>query len=92
VVTTSRTASLEVRDKIPFIQDTFVRDVNAAPIGKPTDPKTVDNAALIMRLTADVRHIIGVEKIAAVVIVQIQISSLHPTQTPSQSATATPPS
>jgi hypothetical protein len=92
VVTTSRNASLEVRDKIPFIQDAFVRDVNASPIGKTTDPRSVDNAALIARLTADVRRIIGAAKIAAVIIIQIQISALHPNETPAQNTSATPPS
>jgi hypothetical protein len=92
VVTTSRNASLEVRDKIPFIQDAFVRDVNASPIGKSNDAKSVDNPALIARLTADVRRIIGAGKIAAVVIIQIQISELHPTETPQQNTPATPPS
>ena len=57
VVTSSREASLDVRNKIPFIQDAFVRDVNATPITKATDPKTVDNAGLIARLTADVKRI-----------------------------------
>lgn len=92
VVTTSRLASLEVRDKIPFIQDAFVRDVNATPIGSAADPKTIDRGALVTRLIADVRHIIGPAKIAAVVIIQIQISSLQPTETPTPSASTTPPS
>ena len=92
VVTTSRTASLEVREKIPFIQDAFVRDVNATPIGRAGDPKTVDRPALIARLTATVKRIVGGAKIAAVVIIQIQVSLLHPVETPSQGAPETPPS
>ena len=92
VVTTSRTASLEVRDKIPFIQDAFVRDVNATPVGMAGDPKTVDRAALVARLSGAVKRIVGATKIAAVVIIQIQISLLHPIETPSQGAPDTPPS
>jgi len=80
VVTTSRDSSLEVRNKIPFIQDAFVRDVNGSPIGKANDPKTVDNAALVARLTADVKRIVGTAKISTVVIIQVQISELHPNQ------------
>src|SRR6185437_3773925 len=38
--------ALEVRDKIAFIQDAFVRDVNRESIAKAGDPSTVDNAAL----------------------------------------------
>lgn len=87
VVTSSRNASLDVRNKIPFIQDAFVRDVNAAPIGKSTDPKTIDTVALVARLTADVKRIIGAAKISSVVIIQIQTTELHPSQ-----ALAAPPS
>src|ERR1700691_4926076 len=32
-------ASVEIRDKLAFNQDAFVRDVNAQPNGKATDPK-----------------------------------------------------
>jgi hypothetical protein len=80
VVTTSRDASLEVRNKIPFIQDAFVRDVNAEPICKANDPKVVDNAALIARLNADVKRIVGATKISTIVIIEVQISELHPNQ------------
>jgi hypothetical protein len=88
VVTSSREASLDVRNKIPFIQDAFVRDVNATPITKATDPKTVDYAGLIARLTADVKRIVGAAKISTVVIIQVQISELHP----NQALVAAPPS
>jgi hypothetical protein len=88
VVTSSRDASLDVRNKIPFIQDAFVRDVNATPITKATDPKTVDNAALIVRLTADVKRIVGEAKISTVVIIQVQIAELRP----NQALVAAPPS
>ena len=88
VVTSSRDASLDVRNKIPFIQDAFVRDVNVTPITKATDPKTVDNAALIVRLTADVKRIVGEAKISTVVIIQVQIAELHP----NQALVAAPPS
>ena len=91
VVTTSRNAALDVRDKIPFIQDAFVRDVNTSPIRKTDGISPVDRAALSARLTADVRRIIGTGKIAAVVIIQVQIASLHPAETPVQNASAIPP-
>jgi hypothetical protein len=69
-----------VRNKIPFIQDAFVRDVNAEPICKVNDPKVVDNAALIARLNADVKRIVGATKISTIVIIEVQISELHPNQ------------
>jgi len=91
VVTISRNASLEVREKIPFIQDAFVRDVNATPIGKAGDPETVDKAVLSARLTADVRRIVGPAKVAGLAVIRIQSTSLHPVEAPSQSALANPP-
>ena len=91
VVTNSRNASLVVRDKIPFIQDAFVRDVNKTPIGLADDPKTVDESALIERLMADVTQVVGAAKVARVVLIKIQISLLRPTEAPVLSASPIPP-
>lgn len=90
VVTTSRNVALDVRGKIPFIQDAFVRDVNSVPVGHTDDVKAIDRAALGVRLGADVRRIIGADKIAAVIIIRVQIASLHPSKTSAQNASATP--
>src|ERR1041385_4911303 len=38
-----------IREKVPFLQDGFLREVNKAPIGKATDPRTVDEPALKKR-------------------------------------------
>jgi hypothetical protein len=78
IVTTTQGAALQVRDKVAFIQDAFVRDVNAVSIGLPKDPKTVDKAALVVRLLADAKRVIGAAKIASVVLIQVQISPIHP--------------
>ena len=87
---TSGAGALDVRDKIAFIQDAFVRDVNGAGVGKPTDPGTVDNSALEARLLADAKRVMGPGKVASIAIVQLQVAPLHPdsSQTP---ATAPPP-
>lgn len=77
IVATSAAASIVVRDRLPFIQDAFVRDVNAAPIGKPADPATVDAPALAARLLADARRIVGSEQVASVQIIRIQIAELR---------------
>ena len=79
-----RRRALDVRDKIAFIQDAFVRDVNGAGVAKPTDPGTVDNSALEARLLADARRVMGPGKVASIAIVQLQIAPLHPdsSQTP----------
>ena len=78
VVTSTQRAALEVRDKVAFVQDAFVRDVNARTIGKATDLKTVDTPALIARLLADTRRIIGESKIVGIQIVDMQISPIRP--------------
>ncbi len=45
--------ALAVRDKLPFIQDKMVRDVNNEVITTPDDPEKVDIAGLERRLLAD---------------------------------------
>ncbi len=68
----------EVRDKIAFIQDIFVRDVNAKEIATSGNPATVDNAALEARLLADARRVVGAGRIVSISITQLQIAPLHP--------------
>jgi hypothetical protein len=68
----------QVRDKIAFIQDVFLRDVNAKEIATSGDPAMVDNAALQARLLADARKVVGGGKIVSIAIVQVQIAPLHP--------------
>jgi hypothetical protein len=75
--TSDVTANL-VRDKIAFIQDVFVRDVNAKEIVTSGDPASVDNSALEARLLADARKVVGGGKITSIAIVQVQIAPLHP--------------
>ncbi len=77
VVAASPAAALEVRSKLAFIQDAYVRDVNAAPISKASDPKTVDMPGLAARLLADARRIVGAGKVAKINIVAIKFAPLH---------------
>jgi len=81
---TSAAGALDVRDKIAFIQDAFVRDVNGSGVAKATDPGTVDNPALEARLLADAKKVMGPGKVASIEIVQLQVAPLHPdsAQTP----------
>ncbi|MGA9796092.1 MAG: hypothetical protein WBQ17_11235 [Rhizomicrobium sp.] len=78
VIATSTNAAMDIRDKTPFIQDAFVRDVNAKPINKDSDPPTVDQAALQARLLADARRIAGAAKVANLKIIQIQVVPVRP--------------
>jgi hypothetical protein len=87
-VATSQSAALEIRDKIAFIQDAFVRDVNATPVATPANATTVDMAALSARLVADARRVVGAAKVSRIVFgdgdkdTGVQFAPLHPTQTP----------
>ena len=78
VTATSDANATLVRDKLAFIQDVFVRDVNAREIATTGDPKKVDVPALQARLLAGARKIMGQGKVASVAIVQVQIAPLRP--------------
>jgi hypothetical protein len=82
VIATSQAAAIDIRDKTPFIQDAFVRDVNAKPIGEDADPSTVDQVALQARLLADARRIVGAAKVADLKIIRIQVVAVRPGGTP----------
>jgi hypothetical protein len=91
-VTSRLTAASEffvvpVRDKLPFIQDAFVRDVNAKGVASAADPQQVDVAALEARLLADAVKVMGPGKIKMITVCTVNISELHPTQTPSPEPT-----
>src|SRR5215475_564366 len=49
----SEANALLARDKLPFIQDAMVRDVNATTIATSDDPEKVDVPAMERRLLAD---------------------------------------
>lgn len=81
LTTASPSASVEVREKLAFIQDAFVRDVNAAPIGSAADATQVDRKLLAARLVADARRVVGAAKVSGIDFTQIQFSPLHPKPT-----------
>jgi hypothetical protein len=78
----SDTFALAVRDRIAFIQDAFVRDVNGLSVAKSNDPTLVDQPALEDRLLADAKKVMGAGKVVSIAVVQVQIAPLHPTETP----------
>ena len=78
IIASTPSAAIDVRDRLPFIQDANVRDVNASAIADMADPPVVDRAALIKRLLADAKHVVGDSKVTAVQIIQIQFSQLRP--------------
>ncbi|HTQ15066.1 MAG TPA: hypothetical protein VMH86_14415 [Rhizomicrobium sp.] len=78
IVASSPSAAIEVRLKLAFIQDAFVRDVNGAPIALASDPTRVDEKAVTVRLLADARRIVGAAKVADLKLIQVQISPMRP--------------
>jgi len=84
----SDTYALAVRDKLPFIQDRMLRDVNNEVITTPDDPEKVDIAGVERRLLSDATQVMGVGKVRLITVCTVQIAPLHPIQTP---ALNTPP-
>jgi hypothetical protein len=97
LIASSQPASIQIREKLAFIQDAFVRDVNAAPIAKASDTSGVDRDALGKRLVEDARRVVGAAKVAGIAFTQIQFAPLHPKSTtddaipPSDKAPASAP-
>lgn len=73
---TSAGAVLAVRDKIPFIQDAFVRDVNAGQVTGEKTPDAVDIPALEARLLADARKVMGKDQVKTITVCTVQMSPL----------------
>lgn len=78
IVASSASAAIDIRDKAPFIQDAFIRDVNGAPIGRKDAPDKLDSGGLKARLLADTRRIVGAGKVADIQFTQVQITPLRP--------------
>ena len=55
---------LMIREKVPFLQDAFLRELNGATIVKADDPKAVDETALKARLVARVNQVLPAGTIA----------------------------
>jgi hypothetical protein len=55
-----------VREKVPYIQDAFLRDVHAQSIALNGDPEKIDEAGLAARLKAKTDAIVGPNVITSV--------------------------
>ncbi len=78
IIAVSPNAAVEIRLRVPYIQDAFVRDVNARPVARTDDPQTVDREALMARLLADAKREAGADKVAGIRFTNIQIAPLRP--------------
>ncbi|MEI9932111.1 MAG: hypothetical protein WDM89_16605 [Rhizomicrobium sp.] len=92
LIAATPTASVEIRDKLAFIQDAFVRDVNAKDVASGPDVSTVDKAALTARLVGDAKRIVGAPKVVSIVFTEMQFSPLHPKTTTTDQNTGAAPS
>ena len=67
-----------IREKVPFLRDGFLREVNKTSIGKATDPKTVDQVALKARLLARMNEILPKGTVSDLKFEQIVLTPIQP--------------
>lgn len=72
----------DVREKLPFIQDAMVRDINTTGVTTADDHEKVDIAAVENRLLVNARKVMGASKVKQITICTVQIAELRPKQTP----------
>ena len=60
-----------IREKMPFLQDAFLRELNKTPIVKADDPKTVDADAVKTRLVARMNQVLPAGTVAELKLGQI---------------------
>ncbi|HTO41438.1 MAG TPA: hypothetical protein VL026_10725 [Rhizomicrobium sp.] len=77
IIATSPNVAVAIRAKTPFIQDAFVRNVNARSVGLGTDPAQIDKAGVETRFLAEARTIAGARAVKSVIITQVQMSALR---------------
>lgn len=80
MVCSSGDAAIKVRQKLAFIQDGFVREVNGKSIAQSADPRAVDKPQLNARLTAVARRLVGDNKVVSMFFIDIKFNPLRPSQ------------
>jgi hypothetical protein len=80
----------DVRAKLPFIQDVFVRDVNGRTVSTAGDPEQVDLASLESRLLTDAVKVMGSNKVKVITICTVEIAELHADKTQALNGPAEP--
>ena len=74
----NREKMLAIREKMPFLRDAFLREVNKASIVKTDDPKTVDTVALKARLLVRVNQILPKGSVSDLKFQSIQMTPIQP--------------
>jgi hypothetical protein len=69
---------LGIREKVPFLRDAFLRELNKTSIVKADDPKAVDDAAVKTRLTERAKQILPAGTISELKLQQVVITPVQP--------------
>jgi hypothetical protein len=69
-----RGQALDIREKLPFLQDAFLREMNIGTILKADDPKAVDTDALKPRLVARMNKILPAGTVTDLKFEQVVVS------------------
>jgi len=67
-----------IREKMPFIRDAFLRELNKGTIVKAGDPKTVDETAIKARLLVRMNQILAAGTVANLKLEPIQYTAIRP--------------
>jgi flagellar basal body-associated protein FliL len=66
-----------IREKMPFLRDAFLREVNKVSILKADDPKTVDSEGVKTRLTARMNQILPTGTVMELKVQQIVLAPFN---------------
>jgi hypothetical protein len=75
---TNRDKALLIREKMPFLRDVFLRELNKGTIVKASDTKAVDTDAVKTRLVARMNQVLPTGTVAELKLEQIVITSVQP--------------
>lgn len=74
----TREKMLAIREKMPFLQDAFLREVNKGSIVKADDPKSVDTVALKARLLVRLNQLLPRGTVSDLKFQQIVMTPIQP--------------
>ncbi|MSP95010.1 MAG: hypothetical protein EXR00_07025 [Alphaproteobacteria bacterium] len=69
---------LLIREKVPFLRDAFLRELNKGTIVKAADTKAVDAEAIKTRLTARMNQVLPAGTVAELKLEQIVVIPVQP--------------
>ena len=68
----------EVRNRVPYLQDAFLREVNRGTIVRADNPNEVDTVALKARLVARMRAVLPPDWVSAFKFEKIVVAQMRP--------------